>query len=102
MQRLGCGPTGGDDKRDLLSSFASRTRKVKYRSHANSYMYTNDLRAETNTAEYTRRYMETCVRVQQGLEGPLGLRSSVSFSPVDREHMQSPHKHTHTNKQTQS
>lgn len=29
-------------------------------------------------------YMEPRVRVQQGLEGPLDLRSSKSFPPVDK------------------
>lgn len=35
VERIGCGSTGGDDRRDLLSSFASCTREAKIRSHSN-------------------------------------------------------------------
>lgn len=34
VERPRCGSTGGDDRRDLLSSFASRTREDKRRSHS--------------------------------------------------------------------
>lgn len=83
-------------------TFSARLHHVQGKSSTeaapNSYMYANDLRASPNTAQYTCLYTETRVRVQQGLEGPLHLRSSESFSPVDTGHMHNHSVSTHTTK----
>lgn len=93
-ERIGCGSTGGD----VGGTFSAHLHHVQGNTNAeeNRYQCTNDLITQTNTAESTCCYMETRVRVQQGLEGPLDLRSSKLFPPVDRGTCTFIPTHTHT------